>query len=168
MLLKEKKKEERAIRCFRRENNYYNWSLKIFMKCIKILPSSFCLLIWFMEKYWIWVTNELLSFSAGSFMNEIFHAYFSLTVKIFYHFFITFPTVFKSLQLLSLFALKCREKKVFVWFSIYYAIGIPPIKQTCWQWLAEAQLFRHLWIRLWLPGSYQCISAGRKTFEMHQ
>lgn len=31
-------------------------------------------------------------------MNEIFHAYFSLTVKIFYHFFITFPTVFKSLQ----------------------------------------------------------------------
>lgn len=83
-------------------------------------------------------------------------------------FFITFPTVFKSLQLLSLFALKCREKKVFVWFSIYYAIGIPLIKQTCWQWLAEAQLFRHLWIRLWLPGSYQCISAGRKTFEMHQ
>lgn len=63
-------------------------------------------------------------------MNEIFHAYFSLTVKIFYHFFITFPTVFKSLQLLSLFALKCREKKVFVsWFSIYYAIGIPRLNK---------------------------------------
>lgn len=63
-------------------------------------------------------------------MNEIFHAYFSLTVKIFYHFVITFPTVFKSLQLLSfIFALKCREKKVFVWFSIYYAIGIPRLNK---------------------------------------
>lgn len=95
-----------------------------------------------------WVTNELLSFYAGSFMNEIFHAYFSLTVKIFYHFFITFPTVFKSLQLLSLFALKCREKKSFCLVQYILCYRNPPIKQTCWQWLAEAQLFRHLWIRL--------------------
>lgn len=83
-------------------------------------------------------------------------------------FFITFPTVFKSLQLLSLFALKCREKKSFCLVQYILCYRNPPIKQTCWQWLAEAQLFRHLWIRLWLPGSYQCISAGRKTFEMHQ
>lgn len=52
-------------------------------------------------------------------MNEIFHAYFSLTVKIFYHFFITIPTVFKSLQLLSLFALKCRKKEKFLSGSVY-------------------------------------------------
>lgn len=165
MLLKERRK--RAIRCFRRENNYYNWSLKIFMKCIKILPSSFCLPIWFMEKYWIWVTNELLSFYAGSFMNEIFHAYFSLTVKIFYHFY----HISDSLQISSTFKFICfkmQRKKSFCLVQYILCYRNPPIKQTCWQWLAEAQLFRHLWIRLWLPGSYQCISAGRKTFEMHQ
>lgn len=113
------------------------------MKCIKILPSSFCLPIWFMEKYWIWVTNELLSFYAGNFMNEIFHAYFSLTVKIFYHF---FYHISDSLQISSTFKFICfkmQRKKSFCLVQYILCYRNPPIKQTCWQWLAEAQLFRH-------------------------
>lgn len=76
-----------------------------------------------------------------------------------------------SLQISSTFKFICfkmQRKKSFCLVQYILCYRNPPIKQTCWQWLAEAQLFRHLWIRLWLPGSYQCISAGRKTFEMHQ
>lgn len=76
-----------------------------------------------------------------------------------------------SLQISSTFKFICfkmQRKKSFCLVQYILCYRNPPIKQTCWQWLAEAQLFRHLWIRLWLPGSYQCISAGRKTFKMHQ
>lgn len=52
-------------------------------------------------------------------MNEIFHAYFSLTVKIFYHF---FYHISDSLQISSTFKFICfkmQRKKKFLSGSVY-------------------------------------------------
>lgn len=63
-------------------------------------------------------------------MNEIFHAYFSLTVKIFYHF---FYHISDSLQISSTFKFICfkmQRKKCFCLVQYILCYRNPPIKQN--------------------------------------
>lgn len=108
------------------------------MKCIDFaFQFLFADLIY--GKYWNWVTNE--QFLCWKFYEWNISCLFFFNCQdilpIFYH-------ISDSLQISSTLkpiCFKMQGKKTFFSCSVYISYRNPPIKQTCWQWLAEAQLF---------------------------
>lgn len=129
MLLKEKKKEENV----QLDVSVERTIITIVFKDIHEMHKDFAFQFLFADLIYGKILNLgnqwTVEFLCWKFYEWNISCLFFFNCQDILSFFITFLTVFKSLQLLSLFALKCREKKVFVWFSIYYAIGIPRLNK---------------------------------------